>query len=148
MKIYLDACCINRPFDDQTQDRIRLETEAVLIIIKYLESQEWSWIGSDVLDYEVAQLPDIERRQKVYQLIKHIHHVIPIDDEIAQRARDLEKMGFKAYDALHLACAEAADVDVLLTTDDRFLKLCLRNQGQIKAKFSNPLSWVNERTRE
>jgi hypothetical protein len=24
MKIYLDVCCLNRPFDDQMQDRVRL----------------------------------------------------------------------------------------------------------------------------
>jgi hypothetical protein len=30
MKIYLDNCCFNRPFDDQGQIRIKIETEAKL----------------------------------------------------------------------------------------------------------------------
>ncbi len=32
-QIYLDVCCLNRPFDDQRQDRIRLEADAVLLIL-------------------------------------------------------------------------------------------------------------------
>jgi len=34
MLIYLDLCCFNRPFDDQAQARIRLETEAKVAIRK------------------------------------------------------------------------------------------------------------------
>jgi hypothetical protein len=30
MVLYLDVCCLKRPFDDQAQPRIRIETEAVL----------------------------------------------------------------------------------------------------------------------
>jgi len=45
-KIYLDVCCLNRPFDDQTQARIRLEAEAVLIILAQCETGHWEWIGS------------------------------------------------------------------------------------------------------
>lgn len=55
--IYLDACCLNRPFDDQTQDRIRLETEAIVLIIKRLQTQEWLWLGSEVLNFEIEQTP-------------------------------------------------------------------------------------------
>lgn len=32
MRVYLDNCCYNRPFDSQTQLRVRLETEAKLAI--------------------------------------------------------------------------------------------------------------------
>lgn len=32
MKVYLDNCCYNRPYDDQTQIRISLETQAKLYI--------------------------------------------------------------------------------------------------------------------
>ena len=146
MKVYLDACCINRPFDDQTQDRVRLEAEAVLIVIRHFENHEWTWYGSDILDFELNQIPDIERRQKTRQLIRFLHSIIEINGDIVGRAIDLEKLGFKAYDALHLACAEEANVDVLLTTDERFLRLGYRFKDQIKVKLSNPLSWINERT--
>ena len=40
MKVNLDACCLNRPFDDQTQIRIYLESEAVLTILYRCEIGE------------------------------------------------------------------------------------------------------------
>jgi hypothetical protein len=40
MKIYLDTCCLNRPFDDQRQHRVRLETEAVTLILKKIRQGE------------------------------------------------------------------------------------------------------------
>lgn len=59
LKIYFDNCCLNRPFDDQTQVRIRLEAEAVLLILSRIEYGEWAWVGSDVLIDEIEQTPDI-----------------------------------------------------------------------------------------
>jgi hypothetical protein len=40
MKLYLDNCCYNRPYDDQTQERIHLEGEAVLVIINKYKQNE------------------------------------------------------------------------------------------------------------
>ena len=53
-RIYLDACCLNRPFDDQSQDRIRLESEAIVLILNRAERTELDWISSSVLVYECA----------------------------------------------------------------------------------------------
>jgi len=61
-KIYLDVWCLNRPFDDQTQDRIRMEAEAILLILKNFEVGKWQWIGCEVLDFEIEQTPDLEGR--------------------------------------------------------------------------------------
>ena len=65
MRIYLDVCCLNRPFDDQTQDRIHLESEAVILILKRVRSGNWEWISSEAVDFEVRQTPDAERRRRV-----------------------------------------------------------------------------------
>ena len=43
--VYLDACCLNRPFDDQAQPRVHLESEAVLIILVCFKQREWEWLG-------------------------------------------------------------------------------------------------------
>lgn len=32
MKIYLDMCCFNRPYDDQSQLKLSLETQSKLYI--------------------------------------------------------------------------------------------------------------------
>jgi hypothetical protein len=64
-----------------------------------------------------------------------------------ERARALEALGYGAFDALHLACAEQAAVDVLLTTDDRFIKQALRSLGNPTIQVSNPLKWLQETRR-
>jgi len=146
MKIYLDVCCLNRPFDDQTRDRIHLESEAVVLILKNIRSRDWEWVNSEVVDYEIGQTPDMERRNRVGSLARYATRTVLIDKAIAKRASELETIGFGAYDALHLACAERADVDVFLTTDDRLLRLSRECSGMIKVKVDNPLSWLTEVT--
>jgi hypothetical protein len=60
-RIYLDVCCLNRPFDQQSQARIRLETEAILEIINYCQAGTWTLITSNVLEAEINQTPNKER---------------------------------------------------------------------------------------
>ncbi len=69
MKLYLDVCCLNRPFDDQSQNRVRLEAEAVLSILELAGSGALEIIGSDIIDDELLQMPDNERREKVGLLL-------------------------------------------------------------------------------
>ena len=63
-RIYLDVCCLNRPFDDQRQDRIRLEAEAVLLILGHCEAGAWQWISSAIVEEEVNNMPSYERRSR------------------------------------------------------------------------------------
>lgn len=67
-KIYLDVCCLNRPFDDQTQERIRLEAEAVILVLARFKSGVWEWVSSEVVDYEIAQIADLTRRRRIRSL--------------------------------------------------------------------------------
>ena len=53
--VYLDACCLNRPFDDQSQLRVRLESESILWLLNEVQSGRWSWTSSHVLEWEVSQ---------------------------------------------------------------------------------------------
>lgn len=146
MKIYLDVCCLNRPFDDQTQDRIHLEAEAVLLILAHIKAGEWQWVGSQVLYFEIEQTPDPERRNRVELLAIHSHHSVLIEQRVADRAQHLETLGFHPFDALHLACAESGGVDAFLTTDDRLLRLVSRLSEHLRVRVENPLTWLKERT--
>jgi len=58
IRVYLDACCLNRPFDDQTQPRIRLEAEAVLMVLARCEIGDCEWISSEALDLQIGRTPD------------------------------------------------------------------------------------------
>jgi hypothetical protein len=141
-RIYLDTCCLNRPFDDQSQDRIRLEAEAVVLILAHMAADEWLWIGSQVVAAEVGETSDEQRRSRILSLIGSAHEMAPLGVSEIERGQRLEALGFPEYDALHLACAEAASADFLLTTDDRFRRLAARHAGQLRVQVENPLTWL------
>lgn len=144
MKIYLDTCCLNRPFDDQRQERIRLEAEAVTIILARTALKQWSWLGSQALDIEIERTPDYEQQSRMKRTTWLIKQVIEIGENELERARQLEKMGFGAFDATHLACAKSGNADVFLTTDDRLLKIAKKHANQLQVKVRNPLDWLKE----
>jgi predicted nucleic acid-binding protein len=142
MKIYFDNCCLNRPFDDLRDNAVRLEAEAVLSIIDYCESGEWSFFGSDVLLDEIREMPNADRQEKVLLLYSSAASNIDLTDAIVSRAKELELFGIKLYDALHLASAEAGGAEILLTTDRGFIKAAKRSNSNVPAK--NPLVWLAE----
>jgi predicted nucleic acid-binding protein len=144
MKIYLDACCLNRPFDDQRQPRVRLEAEAISLILQKLHQREWEWISSEALEYELGQTVDVERRERLLLLAGQSHYLVKITDEILSRAEELEASGFDSYDATHLASAEQAKVDVFLTTDDGIQKTANRKKTVFSFALANPVRWLEE----
>lgn len=111
-RIYLDVCCFNRPFDDQTQARIRVETEAVLAILERCETGEWELMISEMVEIEVAQIADLERRQRIEGALLMARSRVLVDDVAANRGEELQNLGFQGFDAIHLACAEIAQADV------------------------------------
>jgi predicted nucleic acid-binding protein len=142
MRVYLDVCCLNRPFDDQTQDRIRLEAEAVLLILRHLEAKDWHWLGSEAIELEISRTPDQERQRRVRLLAASIQETVQLGVAEISRARELEQIGFHTFDALHIACAEAGSADGFLTTDDRLLRLAKRSAQHVRVKVDNPLEWL------
>ena len=144
MKIYLDVCCLNRPFDDQTQDRIHLEAEAILAVLNYSRMSGWSVIGSDAIDFEIGRMPDHDKRLKV-QILSTLHDVyVKVDAGVERRSMELKQVGLKALDALHVSCAERAKAEVFLTADDYLLSKAVQNRKILKVRIENPLRWVTE----
>jgi predicted nucleic acid-binding protein len=143
VRVYLDVCCLNRPFDDQSQERVRLEAEAVLAILRRIEAGVWELVGSEVVDYEIRRQLDLERRRRVLALARLAADNVTLDRAIRTRTAELAACGLTPLDALHVACAETAGVDVFLTTDDRLLRV-LRRTENLRVSANNPLPWVNE----
>lgn len=144
MKIYFDVCCYNRPFDNQTDDRIHLESEAIITILNYCLAKRLSLLGSEVIDLEISKIPDDIKRLKVSNLTSMYDFYITIDSNIESRALQLEKYGFKPFDALHIACAEKVNAGILLTTDDDLLRKFIQNKEILKIKIDNPIKWLTE----
>lgn len=144
MSIYLDVSCLNRPFDDQRQDRVRLEAEAVLLILKRIEEGELALVSSEVVELEVNAIPDEERRERVALILPPLDVRGILSQESLSRSAELERLGFKPADALHVAAAEQSQVEILLSCDDRLCRAARRNQDKIRIRVMNPLQWLQE----
>lgn len=143
--IYLDVCCLNRPFDDQTQLRIRLEAEAVLEIISRCRALVWELLSSTTLESEIGRTPDVSRRDQVQESLAIAQQKILVDAEITKRAIDLRDFNIRNFDALHIACAEGY-ADVFLTTDNRLLSKALSYSNDLDVVVTNPIGWLAEVT--
>jgi predicted nucleic acid-binding protein len=144
MRLYIDVCCLNRPFDDQSQDRIRIESEAILAILNKC-LYDWTLVGSEAIDYEIFKIPDDERKKGVKVLAAISREKVTVDESILRRASELENIDLKALDALHIACAEKS-VEVMLTTDDEIVKKVKANNNIVKVIVENPVRWLMEVT--
>ena len=122
MRVYLDNCCFNRPFDDQSSLTIRLETEAKLHIQEMVRVGQIALGWSYILDYENAANPYEERRREI-QKWNGLSDVFT--GETPEILADMNlgvAAGLKPLDALHVACAMALACEVFLTVDKGILK--------------------------
>jgi len=139
MRLYLDNCMFNRPFDNQAQIRIRLESEAKLYIQDKIKNKAIELVWSYILKLENSQNPHDERR-KAIQKWKNISSIeITETPEILTCANQLSKFGLKPKDALHVASAIEGKADYFLTTDDQLLS-CTNKSNMIKAL--NPIDYI------
>ena len=134
MRLYLDVCCLKRPFDDQAQPRIRIETEAVLGILA-AESPQFVFVRSAAHDLENDQNPLAWRAERVRAWLAERPLVEP-EESLEARTAELMANGVPGFDALHLAYAEAAGVDIFVTCDDRLLAAARRSGSVIRVRVA------------
>lgn len=121
-RVYLDTCVYNRPFDDQAQPRIWLETLALSVILQMVEQEAIELVISTVLAYETSRNPSDLSRQYIAKVTQAAKIVQIVDEWNRRRALILEAEGIKALDALHVACAEIAGAQYFVTCDDRLIR--------------------------
>jgi len=144
MKIYLDVCCLGRPFDELTSTRVRLEAEAVTAILESCEIGMWQLLSSSIIIQEISQILDTEKRDTIMETQSHYSEFIVLDDEITRRAKEFEQYSIRPFDALHLASAEKGAADVFLTTDDKFLRRA--QKLNLAFEVANPLNFITKET--
>ena len=96
MRVYLDACCLQRPLDDRSQPRVNLEAEAVLTILGLVENGDLEMVSSDALEFEVDRTPDAERRGAAKDILRLASEAIRLDDRIETDAAAFVESGFGA----------------------------------------------------
>jgi len=139
MRVYLDNCCYNRPFDEQAQLRVVLETLAKLNIQQQMRDGVLEYVWSSVLDFEISKSRFLDRSLQIMPWAKGAVINVQIDDSIRFRAKEFEANGLKAMDALHVACAEAAECDWFFTTDRGILK---KARNLTSMRVANPVEFI------
>ena len=139
MRIYLDTCSFNRPFDDQSSIRIRLEAEAKLFIQEKILSGKLQLIWSHILEYENLQNPFLERRDAIIEWKQIATEKITGNKNIVERASKLTQFGMKPKDALHISCAIEGKTEYFLTTDDQLLT---KSAGIKEIMVINPINFI------
>jgi len=137
IRVYLDINVYNRPFDDQTQPRICLETLAFVTIMQLIEMDQIALVTSSMLEFENNKNPFPSRQQWVNYCLNYTKQHKTLNESIKSRAKQLEQEAIKPMDAPHFACAEAIGCDYFLTCDDRIVK---RYRGNIQVL--NPVDFI------
>lgn len=143
MRIYLDACSLQRPLDDRSQPRINIEAEAVLTILRLVESGNLELLSSEALEFEIDRIPNQQRKVRATEMLKLAKYTIELNDEIETQADGFVKAGIKPMDALHLASASWTKADYFCTCDDKLVKKSKELRG-LAAKVVSPLQLIAE----
>jgi len=141
MRVYLDNCCLNRPFDDQSLLTIRLETEAKLGIQEKIKSGHLSLGWSYILDFENNANPFSERRVEIQRWKEVADSFVNETEEILIKMNELTAIGLKPLDALHVACAISLQCQYFLTVDKSILK---KATEYLEIKITNPVNFIIE----
>lgn len=140
MRVYLDTSVYNRLYDDQTQAKIYLETQAVLIILNLIESKQIESVNSSVLIYENQQNPFPLKQKAIERYLQKSVFKQLLSERIRQRGKQLESQGIKPIDALHVASFEASNSDYFITCDKRLLNRC----KTLLISAINPIDFIKE----
>lgn len=139
MKLYLDNCSYNRPFDDQTQMKIHLETEAKLYIQECIREGRYGLVWSYMLDYENNANPYDDKKRTIEPWKNIASEFCTSSEDILLMGKDIMQKGIKAKDALHIACAIKSECDYFITTDMKLLNKSVENINII-----NPIDFIRE----
>ena len=141
MRIYLDNCCYNRPYDDKTEKRVHDEAKAIFKIINDTKKSTTDIIlGSDILQTEIENIKNAAKLESVMIMYEQtVSQNIELTEEVEKIASIVAKSNIHQMDALHLASAIVGKVEMFLTVDDKLIKAC--NKLNLNMRVINPLEF-------
>lgn len=139
MKLYFDNNVYNRPFDDRSVPRNRIEARAVQELLGRSEIGEVELVSSFVVEVEHSRLAFPARRREVRRLMDLAQAYVASHPAILGRASGLREAGLSANDALHLAAAERAGADYFVTCDDKLRRKALSIGTTVKVVLPTEL---------
>ncbi|MDO8141423.1 MAG: hypothetical protein Q6358_07975 [Candidatus Brocadiales bacterium] len=132
MKLYLDLCVYNRPFDYQGHNRVSLETSIFTYILEKIETGTYILVASDALTYENNKNPDSLRSARIATYFELAKELIKINNYDYERVKILKEFGFSDIDALHISLAERSQADYFITCDDDIVNRYKKHKNHIK----------------
>lgn len=145
IRVYLDSCVYNRPFDDfHKSERIFIEAMAFYALLHLIEDGQIGLINSDALLYENERIADTERKRRVKSFLDRAIGVVELSDDIVERAKAIESIGFKSLDALHISMAEHGESEYFVTCDDAIIKKAKAERDKLKVKIYGLLEFLSE----
>jgi len=137
--LYIDVCCLCRPFDDQRYLRIKLETDALYLILEQIIRQKYQLMYSKVHVIEINAIENIVEKNELFTLLKKTGKLIHPKNikNIQERAEELHSKGLGLADAAHLAFAESG-TNFFISCDDAFLK---KGNKYPKIPMLNPIEF-------
>ncbi|MDH5721681.1 MAG: PIN domain protein [Spirochaetia bacterium] len=139
MKIYLDNCCFNRPYDEPSHETIILETHAKISIQKIIKEGKIDLIWSFILEFENNENPYEDQYLAILDWKNIAGRIISPSEIIRDRAKTFIKTGIKPKDSLHISCAIEGKADYLVTTDQKLIKKC---GHMTEIKILNPIDLI------
>jgi predicted nucleic acid-binding protein len=143
VRAYLDICALKRPFDDQTQPRIRLEADAVLELLA-APPEHLTFVHTAAQDLENAQNPLAWRAARIMDWLASLPRADTKPEDLTRRTQELMTLGLRNFDAFHIASAEFANADVFATTDDRLLALGRQHAGLLAVRVIDVVTLAQE----
>ena len=139
LKVYLDNCCYNRPFDPPANPTIVFESSAKILIQTLIANSELILVNSFVVYEEISAIINIEKKKLINNFLKNAKAYVAKDkfDEVLLLSSEIMDTGIKYMDASHIACAILASCDYFITTDKRLLKY-----NTDKIKVVNPIDFI------
>ena len=138
-RIYLDNCCLNRPFDEPLTPAVRLEKEAKIYIQRQILAGKIELAWSFVLDLECDDNPHEDRKRAIVPWKNRAIVFIHPGEEVHRLGFTIKEGGIKIMDALHIACAIKARCRCFLTTDKDVVKK--KVEGIV---LMNPVDYVHK----
>ncbi|MBO6114406.1 MAG: hypothetical protein J6P57_05045 [Lachnospiraceae bacterium] len=142
MRIYLDNCCYNRPYDDQSYLMVALEAKSKIYIQELIKNKKYDLVTSYILRYECSLNPFEMRKEAIMQYIEDntsAYVGIERKEEIENKAKEIMETGIHFKDACHVASAIYAGCEYFISTDKRLLKY-----ETDEIKMVTPIDFISE----
>lgn len=143
MRIYLDLCTIQRLYDDEDQESIREEKDAMERILELIEYGQLELVSSFALEYESDASTDEKKRGFTEAVLRRASERIESSPGIQHRTLVYALGGLTTWEAAHLAVAVETGVEFFCTCDRKLLRRA-REEDTGLTRVGSPLGLIEE----